>query len=214
MLTLVLATRNPGKVREFQRLLGGEFAVLPLDLGVDLPEETGATFAENALLKARAAFAALGGGTAVLADDSGLAVDALDGRPGVRSARYAGEGARDEENSRLVLAELAALGPEMGRGGQFVCAVAVVVPTSDHEPPLVVTAEGVLPGELTVEPRGSGGFGYDPVFRPEGWDRTLAEVGGAEKDAVSHRAAAVAALRLRLVREGVVAAAVAAEVPS
>jgi XTP/dITP diphosphohydrolase len=213
VLTLVLATKNPGKVREFQRLLGGEFVVLPLDPGVDLPEETGVTFAENALLKARAAFAALGGRTAVLADDSGLAVDALDGRPGVRSARYAGEGARDEENTRLVLTELAALGPGAGRGGQFVCALALVAPAADGEPALVVATEGILSGQLTLEPRGSGGFGYDPVFRPAGWDRTLAEVGGAEKDAVSHRAAAVAALRRRLAREGVVAAA-AVEVAS
>jgi XTP/dITP diphosphohydrolase len=113
-----------------------------------------------------------------------------------------------------VLAELAALGPGTGRGGQFVCALALVAPGAGGDSPLVVATEGILSGDLTLEPRGSGGFGYDPVFRPEGWDRTLAEVGGAEKDAVSHRAAAVAALRLRLVREGVVAAAVAAEVVS
>ena len=199
-LTVALATRNPGKVREFQRLLGEGFAVVPLDPAVDLPEETGATFAANALLKARAAFAALGGTTAVLADDSGLEVEALAGRPGVRSARYAGEGAGDEENVARVLTELATRGTGVGRGARFVCALALVLPADDGGPPTVVEAEGVLAGELTTAPRGSEGFGYDPVFRPDGWHRTLAEVDGAEKDAVSHRAAAVAALRRQLGR--------------
>jgi XTP/dITP diphosphohydrolase len=196
-LTVVLATRNPGKVGEFQRLLGEGFAVLPLDPAVDLPEETGATFAENALLKAWAAFAALGGSVAVLADDSGLVVDALDGRPGVRSARYAGEATGDEQNTAKVLAEVAALGPDVTRAGHFVCALALVLPAVDGGSPEVLEAAGALEGELTPVPRGSGGFGYDPIFRPVGWSRTLAEVGGAEKDEVSHRAAAVAALRRR-----------------
>ena len=143
----------------------------------------------------------LAGPTAVLADDSGLAVDRLEGRPGVRSARYAGDGADDEQNVALVLAQLAALGAGVGRGGQFVCALALVLPAESDGAPRVVQAEGVLAGEVIATPRGSGGFGYDPVFRPAGWQRTLAEVDGAEKDTVSHRAAAVAALRRQLERE-------------
>lgn len=186
-LRLVVATRNPGKAREFGRLLGEGFVVEALSASVTLPEETGQTFAENALLKARAAAAALGGRVAVLADDSGVAVAALGGLPGVRSARFAGEGANDQANNRKLLAALAG---SSDRSARYVCALAVVLPGEE-----VVTAEGELTGSIVLEPRGAGGFGYDPLFRPDGWDMTLAEADGAQKDAVSHRARAVAAVR-------------------
>lgn len=189
-LCLVVATRNPGKVREFGRLLGEGFVVEPLPATVTLPEETGQTFAENALLKARAAAAALGGHVAVLADDSGVAVAALGGLPGVRSARYAGEGAGDGDNNRKLLAALAG---STDRSARYVCAVAVVLPGEE-----VVTAEGELAGSIVLAPRGAGGFGYDPLFQPDGWGMTFAEADGAQKDAVSHRARAVAVVRRRL----------------
>lgn len=193
-LCLVVATRNPGKVREFGRLLGEGFVVEPLPVSVTLPEETGQTFAENALLKAHAAAAALGRHVAVLADDSGVAAAALGGLPGVRSARFAGEGADDQANNRKLLAALAG---STDRSARYVCALAVVLPGEE-----VVTAEGELTGSIVLEPRGTGGFGYDPLFRPDGWDITLAEADAAQKDAVSHRARAVAAIRRKLGDEG------------
>jgi XTP/dITP diphosphohydrolase len=197
---LLLATANPGKLRELRAILAG----LPVDL-VGLEEvppggapdpgrgrppevaETGATFLENALLKARA-YAAWSG-LAAVADDSGLEVDALGGAPGVRSARYAGEGAGDQANLDKLLAELAGVPPER-RGARFRCA-AVLVDRDLGE----WTAEGTWEGRLLEAPRGTGGFGYDPVFLPEGWDRTSAEVDQATKDAASHRGRAFRALR-------------------
>lgn len=193
-LRVVVATRNPGKAQEFGRLLGEGFVVEPLPVSVTLPEETGQTFAENALLKAHAAAAALGRHVAVLADDSGVAAAALGGLPGVRSARFAGEGADDQANNRKLLAALAG---STDRSARYVCALAVVLPGEE-----VVTAEGELTGSIVLEPRGTGGFGYDPLFRPDGWDITLAEADAAQKDAVSHRARAVAAIRRRLGDEG------------
>lgn len=186
----MVATGNPGKVREFARLLGKGFVVEALPASVTLPEETGETFAENALLKAQAAAAALGGRVAVLADDSGVAVAALGGLPGVRSARFAGEGATDQANNRKLLK---ALMGSTDRSARYVCALALFLPGGS-----VVAAEGECAGSIVLEPRGAGGFGYDPVFRPDGWNMTVAEVDGARKDAVSHRARAVAALRSRL----------------
>ncbi len=190
---LYLATRNAGKVREFGRLLGAWFAVEPLAPDVTLPPENGSTFAENALLKAGAGFAEVGGQVAVLADDSGLEVDALGGEPGVRSARYAGEDAGDRENVLRLLEELSG---RSDRRGRFVCALALLLP-----PELarlagtgLLEARGTLEGTITLEPRGETGFGYDPVFRPAGWERTLAEGGPDEKDAISHRGDAVRAL--------------------
>jgi XTP/dITP diphosphohydrolase len=197
---LLLATANPGKLRELRAILAG----LPVHL-VGLEEvppggapgpgrgrppevaETGATFLENALLKARA-YAAWSG-LAAVADDSGLEVDALGGAPGVRSARYAGEGAGDQANLDKLLAELAGVPPER-RGARFRCA-AVLVDRDLGE----WTAEGTWEGRLLEAPRGTGGFGYDPVFLPEGWDRTSAEVDQATKDAASHRGRAFRALR-------------------
>jgi XTP/dITP diphosphohydrolase len=186
---LVLASRNPHKLRELEGLL------LPLELaplpdGVELPPETGETFADNALLKARAA--AAGSDQPALADDSGIEAAALGGAPGVRSARYAGERASDEENLRKLLSEVP---PDGDRRVAYVCALAYVEPGGEE---LVV--EGRCEGELTHDPRGDGGFGYDPAFVPDDCDdgRTMAELTPEEKDAISHRGRAVRALLERM----------------
>ncbi len=195
-MRLVVATGNPGKASEFGRLLGRDFQVEALPAELELPAETGDTFAANALIKARSIFAALACETAVLADDSGLSVYALGGRPGVWSARYAGEGAGDEANNRKLLDDLRGVSDRKAR---FVCALALLLPGSRG--PLgspagrLLVAEGVLEGSILEAPRGNGGFGYDPVFRPEGWDKSLGEASPGEKDTVSHRARAVEALR-------------------
>jgi XTP/dITP diphosphohydrolase len=184
----VLATSNPGKVREFERLLaegGLPLAVLGLaEVGLSAPPETGVTFAENAILKARTA--AVASGLPALADDSGLEVDGLAGAPGVYSARYAGEGAGDEANRQRLIAELARV-PEAERTGRFRCAIAVALPDGTVE-----TVEGACEGRLITEPRGTEGFGYDPLFLLPGRGRTLAELPLAEKNRISHRAQATA----------------------
>jgi XTP/dITP diphosphohydrolase len=174
-VTLVLSTRNPHKVREFATLLAG-LEVVPLPEEVELPPETGATFAENALGKARAAAAATGG--PAIADDSGVEAAALGGRPGVRSARFAGEDATDEDNLALLLREAPA-----GSALRYVCVIAYV------DGALERVFEGACTGTLAPEPRGSGGFGYDPAFLPDDVadGRTMAELSVAEKDAISHR---------------------------
>ena len=184
---LLLATRNPGKLVELRRMLSG-FDVVGLADVPDFPEapETGATFAENALAKARDAAAATG--LAAVADDSGLTVDALNGMPGVLSARWSGRQGADRANVDLVLAQVADV-PDERRGAAFVCAAALVVPGG---PETVVHGEWA--GRLTREPRGANGFGYDPIFVPEGETRTSAELSAAEKDAASHRARALRAL--------------------
>ena len=163
-MKLILATRNPHKVRELAPLMAPhEIAPLPDD--VELPPETGETFAENALIKARAAAAATG--SAAIADDSGIEAAALGGRPGVRSARYAGEDATDEENLERLLREAPAGSPLA-----YVCALAYVAPGGTEH-----LVEGRCTGTLAAGPRGSGGFGYDPAFVPdEHPDRTLAEL--------------------------------------
>ena len=202
--TVVLATRNPGKAREFARLLEGAFDLRTAPAGILLPEETGETFAENARLKATTVFAALGGETGVLADDSGLQVAALRGSPGVRSARYAGDHASDEDNVRKLLAELS--GHE-DRTARFVCALCLILPPLQPGPgstPRVSAAEGLLEGTITLSPRGSDGFGYDPIFEPLGWAETLSEADPADKDSVSHRGAAARALLARLREERVI----------
>lgn len=191
-MRLVAATRNRGKAEEFGRLLGGGFVLEPLPESVPLPEETGSTFVENATLKARAVFAALAEETAVLADDSGLIALALGDRPGVRSARYAGPSADDAQNVARLLEDLLGIDDRRAR---FVCALVLVLPGAG-----LVAVEGSLRGTITTEPRGRLGFGYDPVFVPEGWTHTLAEVPGATKDTVSHRARAVARV-LEVLRE-------------
>lgn len=200
---LVLATRNAHKVTELRQILStalaGEAvvdlheAVVGLDAvrGVPGVVESGTTFAANALLKARAVTEATG--LPGLADDSGLAVDVLGGAPGVFSARWAGRHGDDAANLRLLLDQLADV-PDGDRAAAFVCAVALVTPDGRE-----VVEHGHLAGTLVREPRGDGGFGYDPVLRPHGSDRTLGEIGAAEKNAISHRGQAVRAIARALV---------------
>jgi XTP/dITP diphosphohydrolase len=187
--TLVLATRNPHKAEEFEALLR-PWTVAPLPENVDLPPEVGTTFAANALEKARAA--AAGTGKVSFGDDSGIVADALDGAPGVRSARFAGEDATDEENLALFLERVPA-----GSTIAYVCAIAYVDPGTRTEH----VVEGRCTGTMASEPRGDGGFGYDPVFLPDDVQtargRTMAELSPAEKAAISHRGAAAREL-LRL----------------
>jgi len=182
---LVLATRNDHKLREFREALPG-IEVLPLPDDVELPPETGATFAENAVEKARAAHAATG--LPAIADDSGIEAAALDGRPGVRSARYAGEDATDEQNLQKLLDEVGAANGD--RSVAYVCALVHV--TEDGEEWLF---EHNCTGQLATEPRGDGGFGYDPAFIPDDYDdgRTMAELTPEEKHAISHRGRAAKA---------------------
>lgn len=188
MQTIVLATTNPGKVREFGQLFaasGLSLHVIGLrDVGLEAPEETGTTFAENALLKAR--HAATATGHLALADDSGLEVDGLGGAPGVRSARYAGEGAGDAANRQRLIAELAGV-PEAARTGRFRCAIAIARPDGTAE-----VAEGRCEGVAITTPRGDNGFGYDPLFLLPQLGRTMAELASEEKNAISHRARATA----------------------
>jgi XTP/dITP diphosphohydrolase len=190
-MRLVLATRNDHKAEEFSDLLAPhEVVALPPE--VELPPETGTTFAENALGKARAAAAALG--TTAIADDSGVESAALDGRPGVYSARFAGEDATDAENLDKLLREAPA-----GSGLAYVCVIALVDPAAGTEE----LFEGRCTGTLAAQPRGDGGFGYDPAFLPddpipEPAGRTMAELTPAEKGAISHRGRAAALLRERL----------------
>ena len=183
-MRLVLSTRNEHKLREFRVLLEPH-ELVPLPDGVALPPETGETFEDNARAKAVAAAEATG--MPALADDSGIEAAALDGRPGVRSARYAGEGATDEENLAKLLAEVDCDG---NRRVAYVCALAFVEPGGE---PRVFTER--CEGELATEPRGDGGFGYDPAFVPadRGDGRTMAELSVAEKDAISHRGRAARA---------------------
>ena len=184
---LLLATRNPGKLVELRRMLS-DFDVVGLADVPEFPEapETGATFAENALAKARDAAAATG--LPSVADDSGLAVDALNGMPGVLSARWSGRHGDDRANLELLLAQVGDV-PDERRGAAFVCAAALVVPGG---PETVV--HGAWTGRLTRAPRGTNGFGYDPIFVPDGETRTSAELSADEKDAASHRARALQAL--------------------
>lgn len=186
-MRVLLATNNPGKVREFTRLLGnGDFEIVtPRELGIELDVvEDGDSYAANAAKKAEA-FAEAGGCVA-LADDSGIEVDALDGQPGYLSARYGGPGLDDGGRVDLLLRELEGVPPER-RGGRFRAVVAVAAPGRATR-----TFEGVVEGRITFAPRGERGFGYDPVFeRPDG--RTTAEMDDDEKDAISHRGAAVRA---------------------
>lgn len=184
---VVLATRNAGKVTELRRILaphGIDLVALPDD--VEPGPETGATFAENALAKAVEACAATG--LPAVADDSGLVVDALNGMPGVLSARWAGAHGDDAANLALVLGQVADV-PAERRGAGFVCAAAWALPDGRCG-----VVEGVLRGTLADAPRGTGGFGYDPVFVPEGHDRTTAQLAPEEKDAISHRGQAFRAL--------------------
>jgi XTP/dITP diphosphohydrolase len=189
---LVLATRNVHKVREILRICS-DWPVRWLthdDLAWPDIEETGESYLENALLKARAVAAATG--EPAMADDSGIEVEALGGGPGPRSARYAGEGASDERNLRALLRSVAGV-PASGRTARYRAVAAVAWPDGP-----VIHAEGVCEGMLRSKPAGTGGFGYDPIFEPVGWDRTMAELTPKEKDRVSHRGRALRAIRDRL----------------
>lgn len=189
MMRVVLATRNDHKVDEVSRILRAEGVDLELiPLPADAPDvaETESTFAGNALLKARSAAEATG--LPAIADDSGLCVDALHGMPGVLSARWSGRHGDDAANLALLLAQMSEV-PDSRRGAQFVCAAAWVVPGS-HEH----AVEGMLEGSLAREARGTHGFGYDPIFVPQGYVLTTAELRPHEKDAISHRGQAFRAL--------------------
>ena len=188
---IVFASGNPGKIREVAEILSDlDITVVPqLEFGIESPEETGSTFVENALLKAR--YAAAQSGLPAMADDSGIVVDALEGRPGVWSARYAGEDATAEENVDKLLEEMADVLPNR-RGGGFHCAAVLVYPDEDIEP-LVV--ESTWRGEILRERRGEGGFGYDPVFFDRRYRKTGAEMSPEEKNSVSHRGRAFRELR-------------------
>lgn len=198
---IVLASRNAGKAREFERLFHGRFQVHALPAEVVLPEETGETFRDNALLKAEAAFAALGCRTAVLADDSGLEVRALGGRPGVQSARYAGEHATDHDNVSKLLRELRGV---EDRRASFVCWLCLLLPEEGAAAPVRVEARGEAEGAIEQTARGGDGFGYDPVFRPTGWRQTLAEATPQAKDSLSHRGAAARVLLATLEERGLI----------
>jgi XTP/dITP diphosphohydrolase len=189
--TLVLATRNEGKLHELARILGDKIRLAGLDAFPGTPDvpETGATFEANALLKARAIAAYTN--LPCVADDSGLCVDALNGMPGVLSARWAGQHGDDKANLDLVLAQISDV-PDARLGARFVCAAALVVPTDTEAREWVVTGE--VAGRLIRAPRGSGGFGYDPIFQADGFDLTTAEMTPDAKDAISHRGRAFRAL--------------------
>jgi XTP/dITP diphosphohydrolase len=193
---IVLATTNEGKARELGRLLGGTVRVVETlreHPGVVLPPEQGRDYRANALAKARAVWAALG--VPAVGDDSGLEVDALGGAPGLRSARYAGESATDAENNARLLEALAGR-PAAPRSARFRCALVLV--RSEDE---AIEAEGVCEGSVLEAPRGDNGFGYDPLFLPDGETRTFAELPASRKDSISHRARAAAVLA-RAIRVG------------
>ncbi len=193
-MRIVVATGNPGKLAELERILEGlPVELVPMtELGLDSPVEDGDTFEANALIKARAA--AQASGLPALADDSGLQVDALDGAPGVRSARYAADGGAtdgddDLANNRRLVRELQAV-PDADRAARFVCVAALVAPDGGEW-----TERGTMEGRIVDEPRGTAGFGYDPHFVAAGETRSNAELSPDEKDARSHRGAAFRALR-------------------
>lgn len=198
MAAYVVATGNRGKLAEIEALFDGTGIALvaQADLGVEPADETAATFVENALLKARHAAAATG--RAAIADDSGLVVAALGGAPGVRSARFAGPGARDADNVERLLEQLAAV-PEGARGAVFICVAVALTGPADPDP---VLAAGRWHGTIARTPSGGGGFGYDPVFIDTATGRTAAELGAAEKNAASHRGRAFAELIRQLTARG------------
>jgi XTP/dITP diphosphohydrolase len=195
-MRIVLATGNAGKIREFSDLLGplGFEFVPQAEFGIEPPEETGETFEDNAILKAR--YASAHSGLPAMADDSGLEVDALGGAPGVRSARYAGEGAGDLANLEKLLDAMKRV-PDASRSARFRCVIALAR-TADDPSPLL--GRGVWEGVILRSSRGHGGFGYDPVFAPRGEARSVAELAAAEKHAQSHRGSALRDLHSRLRR--------------
>jgi XTP/dITP diphosphohydrolase len=193
---LVIGTGNPGKLREIENILGElRWTLSSLHEFPDAkpPAEVGKTYADNAILKASYYAAAFG--QWVLADDSGLEVTALNGAPGVFSARYAGEGASDSDRRQLLLSELRRCS-STDRSARFVCAVAIVGPDGR----IGKVTEGICNGNIIGEPRGQGGFGYDPLFQPDGYDETFAELADRVKNRISHRARALAKAKEFLVQ--------------
>ncbi|MFI9553373.1 RdgB/HAM1 family non-canonical purine NTP pyrophosphatase [Nonomuraea endophytica] len=186
-MKIILATRNKGKIAELRRILAG-FDIVGLEEFPEIEDvvETGVTFEENALLKAVAV--AQASGLPAVADDSGLCVDVLNGMPGVFSARWAGRHGADEANIDLLLAQVGDV-PDPLLTAHFACTAALALPTGETR-----AVEGTLPGRLIRERRGSHGFGYDPIFVPDGGSRTAAELSPEEKDAISHRGRAFRAL--------------------
>jgi XTP/dITP diphosphohydrolase len=197
---VVLASGNVGKLREMGALLAplGVELVTQSSLGIHSPPETGTTFLENALIKAR--HAARSAKLPSISDDSGVEVDALGGRPGVYSARFAGENASDQDNLRKLLAELHGVHPEF-RQARYHCVIVFVRQANDPDP---IVAHGKWEGQITLEPRGTGGFGYDPIFLPAGLHSTAAQLPPEQKNEVSHRAQALLALVAELREKGVV----------
>ncbi|MGH8227802.1 MAG: RdgB/HAM1 family non-canonical purine NTP pyrophosphatase [Steroidobacteraceae bacterium] len=193
-MRVVIASGNPGKLRELEALLAprGWDLVAQGRLGIESAPETGTTFEANALIKARHASRAAQ--LPAIADDSGIEVDALGGRPGVRSARYAGERASDGENLALLLRALEGMPPER-RTARYRCVIAYVSSPDDPHP---ILGAGCWEGSIALAPRGSGGFGYDPIFLPLDGNRTAAELEPPEKRAVSHRTHALAAFLSQL----------------
>ena len=196
--SLLLGTRNPGKVREIETILADvpwRMRSLREFPNVGVAAETAPTYAENAIAKAQ--FYARETGLCALADDSGLEVEALGGAPGVYSARYAGVGASDANRRALLLSELARLavenssGAERNRRARFVCVVAVAMPDAT----VLNTSEGICEGKMILEERGTNGFGYDPLFVPDGFDQTFAELSDSVKNRISHRARALLNMR-------------------
>lgn len=199
LFDLLLATSNRGKLVELRALLG-DLPIEIVTLGTALPgkpqvAEDGATLRDNALIKARAAFVATG--MVTLAEDAGLEVDALGGRPGVRSARFAGEGTTDADNNALLLKELQEVEDDQ-RSARFRCVMVLIDPWADGDAREIVV-EGACEGVIARAPRGGGGFGYDPLFLVAGTDITMAELPDGEKNRISHRARALQALRPALV---------------
>ena len=190
MSKVVLASSNVGKLREMSALLAPlGFELLTLgSLGIPSPDESGATFLENAVLKARHAAGAAQ--LPAISDDSGIEVDALEGRPGVYSARFAGPDATDQENSSKLLAELHGVHPEF-RQARYHCVIVFVRSADDPDP---IVAHGKWEGQIVLEPRGTGGFGYDPIFLPAGLHSTAAQLSADQKNKISHRALALLAL--------------------
>ena len=194
MIQLVLATRNVHKAREIQRILGPDFAVRDLRAHPEIPDipESGTSFEENATLKALAVSKELP--ALVIADDSGLEVDALNGAPGIYSARYAGANATDTDRISKLLGELERIGAkEEARRGRFRCVIALA-----RNGNVLGTFEGTVEGRIADEVRGTSGFGYDPIFIPEGDDRTFGELPAEAKNAISHRAKAIRAFAERV----------------
>src|SRR5438045_84676 len=193
MRQLLVATRNSHKTRAFAEILGEEFEVRDLAAEAKTPviEETGSTFAENAILKAVAISRRNAG--LVVADDSGLEVDALQGAPGVYSARYAGPSAKDGENIARLLSELRQCQRPRPFAARFRCVLALA-----RKGKVLGTFEGVIEGTVVDPPRGAGGFGYDPVFQPNGFAETFGELSSGEKNRISHRAMAIRLLRAKL----------------